>query len=65
MNSALFWRRRTVLDFARGDIEHAICPLVQVTGALRALFDHLWLGLALANLNTALPPSISASRRVS
>ncbi len=33
-------RRRAVLDFARGDIEHALCPLVQVAGPLRVFFGH-------------------------
>lgn len=36
----LLWRRRIITRFARGDIEHTLCPLVKVAGAFGMLFGH-------------------------
>jgi hypothetical protein len=57
-------RRREDVGFARGEMEHALCPLAAVAGASGALFGQYLPSHALANLNIVFFASVSASRRV-
>jgi hypothetical protein len=56
-----FWSSRAILDFARGDIDHALGPLVEIARAFRG-FGRCLLGHIAARFDTALfarPPQTS------